>query len=138
MTTGVGAEGIALDVATGKMYFTALSGSKIQRSNLDGSNVEEIMTGGDILSARRIALDLSLGKIYWTDDNRGIERANLDGSAREVIIQSQSPNLGGFTLALPTSTGSIPAVSNIGLGVMIALLVGAAAWVMSKKQRKLA
>ena len=46
--------GIALDVGRGKMYWTnaalALDGdgrtSKIQRANLDGSNVEDLITTG--------------------------------------------------------------------------------------------
>ena len=38
--------GIALDVASGKMYWTDSEADKIQRANLDGSNVEDLVTTG--------------------------------------------------------------------------------------------
>ena len=46
VTTGfVDPWGIALDVAGGKMYWTDWRSDKIQRSNLDGSDVEDLVTG---------------------------------------------------------------------------------------------
>ena len=45
VTVGL-ADGIALDVAGGKMYWTDWGTEKIQRSNLDGSDVEDLVTTG--------------------------------------------------------------------------------------------
>ena len=61
---------------------------QIQRANLDGSEVEDIVTSG-LDSPHGIALDVAAGKIYWTDwkTNR-IQRANLDGSEVEDIVTS--------------------------------------------------
>ena len=67
------------------MYWTDWDTNKIQRANLDGSNVEDIVTG--LLSPIGIALDVAAGKMYWTDRSRNkIQRANLDGSNIEDIV----------------------------------------------------
>ena len=59
---------------------------KIQRADLDGSNVEDLITTG-LSSPVGIALDVRRGKMYWTDDGRNrIQRADLDGSNVEDLI----------------------------------------------------
>ena len=85
------------------MYWTNWGTGKIQRANLNGSNVQDIVTGvGHPIS---VALDLSAGKMYWTDrntldhsdpDGKGrIWRANLDGTnienlgIRELFVKWQ-------------------------------------------------
>lgn len=60
--------GIALDIAGDKMYWTSGSGydiQKIQRSNLNGSGIEDLVSGSDYPYG--IALDIAEGKMYWTD-----------------------------------------------------------------------
>ena len=75
---------LALDVVHGKVYWTDdfdLS-SRIQRANLDGSNVEVIASTGPETTFG-IAIDSAGGKIYWarnTFDGPRIQRADLDGS----------------------------------------------------------
>ena len=73
-------------VAQSKMYWTDRNTSKIQRSDLDGSNIEDLVTTG-INGPFYIDLDLSNGKMYWTDvfDN-AIRRANFDGSNIEDLV----------------------------------------------------
>ena len=67
-----------------KMYWTVTF--KIQRANLDGSQVEDLITTG-VRSPQSIALDVGRGKMYWTDNGTGkIQRANLDGSNVEDLI----------------------------------------------------
>ena len=68
------------------IYWTDWGTDKIQRSNLDGSNVEDLVTTG-LENPYGIALDVAGGKMYWTDygtDN--IQRANLDGSNVEDLF----------------------------------------------------
>ncbi|RKU07854.1 hypothetical protein C6501_17215, partial [Candidatus Poribacteria bacterium] len=77
---------IALDVAGGKMYWTDSGTDKIQRANLDGSNVEDLVTQGLDIPGD-IALDVAGGKMYWTDlVTDKIQRANLDGSNVEDLV----------------------------------------------------
>lgn len=113
VTTGlVNPQSIALDVAGGKMYWTdsgtggqnALENDKIQRANLDGSNVETLLTFQNQLRVPRgIALDVAGGKMYWTDIfTDRIRRANLDGSGIELVINTRT--IGGQSLPGPATT----------------------------------
>ena len=112
VTTGlVNPQSIALDVAAGKMYWTdsgtggpnGLQDDKIQRANLDGSNVETLLTYDNFLRVPRgIALDVAAGKMYWTDIVRDrIRRANLDGTEPEDILNTRT--FGGQSLGGPAT-----------------------------------
>ena len=87
ITTGLSEpQGIALDVAAGKMYWVEVGSSrKIRRANLDGTGVEDLVGS---VGPSTIALDVAAGKMYWTDVfNTGkIQRANLDGSGVEDLV----------------------------------------------------
>ena len=113
VTTGlISPQSIALDTTAGKMYWTdsgtgapnPLENDKIQRANLDGSNVETLLTYENFLRVPRgIALDVAGGKMYWTDINRDrIRRANLDGSGAEDILNTRT--FGGQSLPGPATT----------------------------------
>ena len=59
------------------MYWTDAWTDKIQRANLDGSNVENLITTG-VVTPRGIALEVERGEMYWTDDGTDkIQRANI-------------------------------------------------------------
>mgnify|MGYP000921824245 CR=1 FL=1 len=86
------AKQMKLDEKHGKMYWSDREGMRIQRANLDGSNVETLVVTGkgdkDRADAANwcvgIALDIEGGKVYWTQkggDNafKGtIRRASLE------------------------------------------------------------
>ncbi|MDZ4780454.1 MAG: hypothetical protein SGJ19_09405, partial [Planctomycetia bacterium] len=95
-----GAAGIAVDLTTGKVYWTdsdnseinaAIRGGKIRRANLDGSQPEDVVAT-DLLHPGGIAVDSIENKVYWSDveghlDGSGrILRANLDGSNVETLL----------------------------------------------------
>ena len=67
------------------MYWTDYDTDEIQRANLDGSQVETLVTG--VEAPNGIAIDAGAGKIYWTMGYgiSRIRRANLDGSQVETI-----------------------------------------------------
>ena len=50
----------------GKMYWTDWETDKIQRANLDGSQIEDLVTAG-LETPSGLALDVTGGKMYWTD-----------------------------------------------------------------------
>ena len=80
-----GPRGIALDLSQRKIYWANCGAGKIQRSNLDGSNVEDLVT--ELPCPVGIALDFSSRKIYWTDWEAGkIQRANFNGSNLETLV----------------------------------------------------
>ena len=67
------------------MYWTDYGTDKIQRANLDGSNVQDLVTG--LNTPYGIVLDVAGGKMYWTDVNADkIQRANLDGSNVQDLV----------------------------------------------------
>jgi DNA-binding beta-propeller fold protein YncE len=88
---GLSAPGaLTLDVANGKMYWTDSAIDKIQRANLDGSGVEDLISRG-LSHPGDIALDVAGGKMYWTDAGSAkVQRANLDGSGVEDLIITYS------------------------------------------------
>lgn len=103
---------LALDLVKGKIYWTdqtwdlstgAVTASKIQRANLNGSNVQDIVRASGI--AEGIALDVSMGKVYWTDSEVGtIQRANLNGSnIEDIVTDLRTPN----AIALDTTGGKM-------------------------------
>jgi hypothetical protein len=104
----VGAVGQWEALAAGKMYWTDLGIDKIQRVNLDGTGLEDLITTG-LIAPRGIALDVAGGKMYWMDSGTlKIRRANLDGTNVEdlIIIYSSGPMGGGgqrYGIALATA-----------------------------------
>ena len=69
-----------------KMYWIEQVSDKVRCANLDGSNVQDLVTIG-LNSPYGIALDVSSGKVYWTDwEIDTIKCANLNGTNVETLI----------------------------------------------------
>ena len=84
------------------MYWTDAGANKIQRASLDGSNVEDLVTG--LSFPRGIAVDVTGGKMYWTDAGTDkIQRANLNGSNIEDLVTGLDAPLNGLSLDLTNS-----------------------------------
>ena len=72
--------------SAGKVYWTDTVMDKITRANLDGSEMEVVVSDG-LHTPDGLAVDSVGRKIYWTDDGHNrIEVSNLDGSMRSVLI----------------------------------------------------
>ena len=73
-----------------ELYWTDSGTDKIQRANLDGSNIEDLVTrAGGLDGPIGLVLDTDGGKMYWTEWERNkIKRANLDGSNIEDFVTS--------------------------------------------------
>jgi DNA-binding beta-propeller fold protein YncE len=76
------------DVLAGSVYWTNQTDKKIQRTDLAGGPVEDLLTSTDgLVSPRGIALDPDRGRIYWTDDaTNKIRCADLDGKNPQDLI----------------------------------------------------
>ena len=93
---GIG-DPVAVVVLEGQMYWVDRWTSKIQRANLDGSEVTDLVTTG-LEEPTDLALDLEGGRMYWSDRLTGkIQRANLDGSRIEDLV---TDTYGIWSLAL--------------------------------------
>ncbi|MCP4858390.1 MAG: hypothetical protein GY903_28265, partial [Fuerstiella sp.] len=85
----------------GFIYFGGMGTGKIQRSDLDGSGVTDIVTGDPWIDPRGIALDLGNSHIYWTDWQK-IQRSDLDGSGvTDIVTGLDDPS--GIALDLSNS-----------------------------------
>lgn len=87
LTTGpTGAVGSSLDRVHGKLFWSGgASNDWLRRANLDGSNVETIVTG--LNAPQDIAYDADNDLIYWVDAlNMVVQRANPDGTNVETIV----------------------------------------------------
>src|SRR5271156_6641994 len=77
-------------VATGRLFVLELNAGCIHTMNPDGSDKKTIVT--DCRLPDGIAVDVAAGHIYWTNmgvpslDDGSIERADLDGGNRRVIV----------------------------------------------------
>ena len=99
---------IALDWIAGKVYWTDPLHRAIRRSNVDGSDAEDLLTELEDAPGE-IALDREAGKLYWsttydngsTNESYALLRANLDGSDMEHVVERGE--VVGFTLDLDGS-----------------------------------
>jgi len=97
VTTNGQSYGIAIDATGGKMYWTDRDGGKILRSNLNGSEVEDVLTG--LAAPTDITLDHSSGKMFWAGFDTGIiNSANLDGTNPQTLYTNSSGSFIGIAL----------------------------------------
>ena len=75
---------------SGQLFLLELSGDRIHSMNPDGSDRKTIVTNCHLPDG--IVVDVDAGHIYWTNmgvpnlDDGSIERADLDGKNRRVIV----------------------------------------------------
>ena len=113
-------DGIEVDVATGKMYWTDMGpgattdksvadkDGRIMRADLDGQNIETVVPEGITTTPKQLTLDVAGGKVYWCDrgDVEGknvdpkVMRANFDGSEVETLVSDDLLSPVGIALDL--------------------------------------
>ena len=79
---------IAIDIATGKLYWTSSNG-QIKRANLNGRQIRNLIK--NLKSPDKLIVDAAGGKLYWTETSGRIRRANLNGKGIENIASGLSP-----------------------------------------------
>jgi DNA-binding beta-propeller fold protein YncE len=78
-------------VRSGRLFLLEMSGDRIHSMNPDGSDRKTIVSGCHLPDG--IVVDVEAGHIYWTNmgvpnlDDGSIERADLDGGNRRVIVR---------------------------------------------------
>jgi DNA-binding beta-propeller fold protein YncE len=87
-------DGLVVDAAAGHLYWTNMGEVKvnegsIERADIDGKNVTNIVPRGDTFTPKQIKLDKVNGKLYWCDrEGMRIMRVNLDGSQLETLVDT--------------------------------------------------
>ncbi len=99
-----GAESLALDQTTWKIYWINQWPRTIQRANLDGTELQDILIG--VSSFRGIALDVAAGKLYWTGGGE-LMRSNLEGSDIESLADVSCGNSDLSDIALDPHAGKL-------------------------------
>jgi hypothetical protein len=81
--------GLDIDLENRLMYWNNRSLQKIQRADIDGNNITNIVAIAPLVpsSTSHVSLDLKNDKIYWsTGSGNEIRRANLDGTQVETVV----------------------------------------------------
>jgi DNA-binding beta-propeller fold protein YncE len=87
-------DGIVVDTAAGHLYWTNMGNPKvndgsIERADLDGTNLTNIVPPGGTFTPKQLQLDTKNRKLYWSDrEGMRIMRANLDGSRIETLVET--------------------------------------------------
>src|SRR5258708_33843488 len=87
-------DGIVVDVAARHIYWTNMGNPKandgtIDRADLDGSNVSNMVPSGATWTPKQLQLDAKNRKLYWSDrEGMRAMRANLDGSNIETLVET--------------------------------------------------
>ena len=79
---------LALDHIAAKLYWINLANRSIQRANLDGTAIEDLIAI-NLQGPIELNLDLDAGKMYWLDTGK-INRADLDGANIEVVYEEDN------------------------------------------------
>ena len=87
-------DGIVIDVAGGHIYWTNMGNpsandGSIDRADLDGRNITNIVKSGATFTPKQLQLDKKDGKLYWSDrEGMRVMRANLDGTNVETLVDT--------------------------------------------------
>ena len=87
-------DGIVVDVAAGHIYWTnmgnpSLNDGSIDRADLDGSNITNIVPAGGTFTPKQLQLDKKNRKLYWSDrEGMRVMRCSLDGSKVETLVDT--------------------------------------------------
>lgn len=105
---------------TDKMFWSECDANRIMCSNLDGSEVEVVISEG-LNGPVGLILDLIGGKMYWASwGDNAIRRANFDGSNMETLISVSRP----FDVAIDVESGKMYWTEHIGKKISRANLDG--------------
>jgi DNA-binding beta-propeller fold protein YncE len=87
-------DGIVVDVANGHIYWTNMGNPKandgtIDRADLDGTNVRNIVPIGATFTPKQLQFDAKNRKLYWSDrEGMRVMRCDLDGSHVETLVDT--------------------------------------------------
>jgi hypothetical protein len=111
VTTSLQPYGISVDSVNKKLYWTfseegfPSSSRKIERANLDGTQIETVLTGFDGEGVTALDIDHVQERIYWTDRQQfsvaSLLSVGFDGTGvTELVVDNDFGSAGGVSLDL--------------------------------------
>ncbi len=126
---------ITVDTEEGKLYW--VEGTRIRQSDLNGANIQDVVTTDNIYQGSGIAITIADGKIYWTQTEEDstkplpppfnwvgrILRADLNGSNIEevervegfTVLRDLAVDVANKTLYYSQSSGAVTHVMRVDL-----------------------
>jgi len=94
--------GIAVDPSRGLVFWSDLRTATIQRSRLDGSDRETVLTAAEgLVAPTALAIDPDNATLFWADPGaERIGRADIDGNNPEVLADTDSGVLEPYGLTV--------------------------------------
>lgn len=101
--------GVAIDAASGRIYWADRGDNAIYWANLNGSGAGKVFTSGATVSdPYGVTIDPAAGRLYWANSaGNSISYANLNGSGGDNL------NTEGVTLEAPRGLAIDPAANRI-------------------------
>lgn len=87
-------DGLVVDPVTRRMFWTCMGvpgkqDGAVYSSNLDGTDIQTVLSPGSVNTPKQITLDRSARKLYFSDrEGMRVYRCNLDGSDLETLISN--------------------------------------------------
>ena len=132
---------------------------RIVKMNADGSELAIVVTNDDVVAAMHALIPDSTdgsftGEYYVDSVNRklyfvgqyedtvsalalpALLRSNLDGTNIEVVVAPMPPDVANnevFILPQVLQLSTIPALGNVGLGILVATIAAAGGWIVSRR-----
>lgn len=102
----IGISHLAIDQENEKLYWTELTTQKVRRSDLDGSNAEDLITlsGANTPQPYDIDIDFVHDEIFYTvlrTNGGDIYHADLDGSNNQLFVTGLSAPVAGLSVVNP-------------------------------------
>nr|XP_046238840.1 LOW QUALITY PROTEIN: nidogen-2 [Scatophagus argus] len=97
--------GIAYDCKENRVYWTDLSARTINRASMAPGAEPEMLINTNLVSPEGLAVDVRRRLMFWVDSNPDvIESANLDGSGRRTLFDSDLVNPRAIIVVSSTGT----------------------------------
>ncbi|KAM4602144.1 nidogen-2 [Polymixia lowei] len=97
--------GVAYDCKEKQVYWTDLSGRTINRASMVPGAEPEMLINTDLTSPEGLAVDEKRRLMFWVDSTPDkIERANLDGSGRRTLFDTDLVNPRAIIVVSSTGT----------------------------------
>ena len=87
-------DGLDISISAGRIFWTNMgvpsrNDGAIRSCKLDGSDIRDLVTNGNVHTPKQLVIDHATSKLYFCDrEGLRVMRCNFDGSAHETLVQT--------------------------------------------------